>query len=287
MLKRIIQAFILDRLHIIASAPATMWCWSEFLKVRFRSIDYLIITLAVACICQWNRLTDEKEDTLNCPEDLKDAQIKNNSIKIFCYAGGTIAILLALLTEPTLNLAYLVAFGSAVGYFYNTPLLRSKPHWRLKNIFIIKNLSSGAGWSCGLLAFPMIRAHAQPDALFLSAFVYMFAMVMTYEIMWDIRDMEGDQCAGIPTIPVVLGMNGARISLVMLQFACIGIIITGLINTHLTPVWLIYLLPCTILLALIIFFPRQIRYNRSLSHWLVIALSGFASLSGFLAMKFG
>ena len=90
MLKRIAQAFILNRLHIIVSAPAVMWCWSGFLKMRFRIIDYLIITLAVACICQWNRLTDVEEDALNCPADLKEAQAKRNTIKIFCYFSSNL-----------------------------------------------------------------------------------------------------------------------------------------------------------------------------------------------------
>jgi hypothetical protein len=48
MVKRIAQSFILNRLHIFVSAPAVIWCWSEFLKIRFRDIDYLIITLAAA-----------------------------------------------------------------------------------------------------------------------------------------------------------------------------------------------------------------------------------------------
>jgi 4-hydroxybenzoate polyprenyltransferase len=287
MLKYIAQSFILNRLHIIVSAPAVMWCWSEFLDMRFRSIDYLIITLAVACICQWNRLTDVEEDTLNCPDDLKDAQTKSLTIKVFCYAGGTIAILLVLFTETTWRLAGLVAFGTAVGYFYNTPLLPSKPHSRLKNLFIIKNLSSGAGWSAGLLVFPMLRAHTQPDWRFFTAFVYMFAMVMTYEIMWDMRDVAGDTRAGIRTLPVVLGIKSARIYAAMLQFVCLGIIISGIANASLTPVWSLYLLPNIMLLMLIIFFPWLIRYNRGLSHILVMALSVYACLSGLLAARFG
>jgi 4-hydroxybenzoate polyprenyltransferase len=283
MLKRIVQFVILNRLHIIVSAPAIMWCWSGFLKMPFRRIDYLIITLAVACICQWNRLSDVEEDTLNCPEDLKDAQAKSLAIRIFCYAGGTTAILLALFTEPDWKLALLVVFGAAVGFFYNTPLMPSKPHLRLKNMFIVKNLSSGAGWSLGLLVFPMMRAHTQPDGPFLTAFVYMFAMVITYEIMWDIRDMEGDKRAGIRTLPIVLGINSARIYSAILQFICLGIIISGLINTCLTPVWSLYLLPSIMLLTLIIFFPQLIRYNRNLSHVLVMALNAFACLGGFIA----
>jgi 4-hydroxybenzoate polyprenyltransferase len=287
MLKRIVEAFILNRLHIIASAPAVMWCWSEFLKMRFRGIDYLIITLTVACICQWNRLTDVEEDALNCPGDLKDAQAKRNAIKIFCYAGGTISVALALVTEFTWPIAGLVVFGAAIGYFYNSPLLPSHPHLRLKNMFIIKNLSSGAGWSMRLLVFPMLRANTQPDGRFFTAFVYMFAMVMTYEIMWDIRDVAGDTRANIRTLPVVRGINSARFCASMLQLICLGIIISGIANSRLTSLWSIYLLSSMMLLMLIIFFPRLIRDNRGLSHVLVVALSGFACLGGFLATRFG
>ena len=287
MLKRIIHVFILNRLHIIVSAPTVMWCWSEFLKVRFRGIDYLIITLVVACICQWNRLTDVEEDIINCPADLDDALAKGKAIKIFCYLGGIISIMLALFTEPTWLMAGLIVFGASIGYFYNSPLLPSQPHLRLKNLFIIKNLSSGVGWSAGLLVFPMLRANTQPDGRFFTAFVYMLAIVMTYEIMWDIRDITGDTQAEIRTLPVVLGIKSARVYASLLQLLCLIIIISGLANSRLTPIWSFYLLPSMILLTLIIFFPRLIRYNRGLSHLLVVMLSVFACLGGFLAARFG
>lgn len=287
MLKRITQIFILNRLHIIASAPAIMYCWSQFLKMRFHVIDYLIITLTVACICQWNRLTDFEEDKMNCPDDLEDAQIKRQYIRFFCFTGGTIAVFLALFTEPAWKTAAIVLFGAAVGYFYNTPLLPSRPHLRLKNLFIIKNLSSGLGWSVGLLIFPMLRAHEQPDWRFFTAFIYMFTMVITYEIMWDIRDILGDARAGIRTLPVVLGINKTRIYVGLLQLICLGIIIGGLANASLAPLWSIYLLPSIMILLLIIFFPQLIRNNRGLSHALIVALSFFACLGGFLASQFG
>jgi 4-hydroxybenzoate polyprenyltransferase len=101
------------------------------------------------------------------------------------------------------------------------------------------------------------------------------------------RDAAGDAQAGIRTLPVVLGINSARVYATLLQFICLGIIISGLANSRLTPVWSIYLFPSIMLLTLIIFFPRMIRYNRGLSHVLVMALTGFACLGGFLAARFG
>ena len=110
---------------------------------------------------------------------------------------------------------------------------------------------------------------------------------MTYEIMWDIRDAAGDATAGLRTLPVVLGINSARVCATLLQIICLGIIISGLMNARLTPVWSLYLFPSIMLLTLIIFFPRLIEYNRSLSHVLVMGLTGFACLGGFLAARFG
>jgi len=287
MLRKIIHAFILNRLHITISAPAVMWCWSEFLKIHYRGIDYLIITLAVACICQWNRLTDEKEDAFNCPDDLKVAQAKSNIIRIFCLTAGAIVILLSFFTEPTGPMAALIIFGAAVGFFYSTPLIPSRPHLRLKDIPFIKNLSSGAGWSAGLLIFPMLRVHAQLDELWITAFLYMFAMVTTYEMMWDLRDIEGDAKAGLRTLPAVLGINSVRILIIILQCFCFGLILNGLANHRLTTVWSVFLFPNIIFMTLIIFFHRQIGLYRNLSHALVIALSIYACVSGLAATMFG
>jgi len=287
MLKRITRAFILNRLHIIASAPAVMWCWSQFLRTPFRGIDYLIITLAVACICQWNRLTDATEDIVNCPDDLMDAQHNERGIKLFCYPAGVLTILAAFLTEPTLSMALLIAFGAAVGYFYNSSVRPSKPHLRLKNMFIVKNLSSGAGWSAGILVFPVMRVNASPDIFFFTALAYMFAMVVTYEIMWDIRDVVGDARAGIKTLPAVIGIQSARLCAVLLQIFCMAIILSGLASCHLPAIWSLHLMPNLVLLTMIIFFHRLIIINRNLSHLLVAALSIYAMVGGFLAIRFG
>jgi len=52
------------------SAVALMWLWSRLLSYPVRVVDYVILALVVAFICQWNRLTDQQEDRINCPDDL-------------------------------------------------------------------------------------------------------------------------------------------------------------------------------------------------------------------------
>jgi len=281
MLKRWANSFILNRLHITLSSLAIMWCWSQFLRISFRGVDYLIITLVVACISQWNRLSDREEDEINCPEDLADAWSKRRLIRGFCYVGGIAAILLAILTDHSRPVAALVATGAAIGYFYNSPLLPSHPRMRLKNLLFVKNLSSGLGWSLGILVFPALRAHAPLDGPFRIAFAYMFLTVMTYEIMWDIRDREGDKAAGVITLPIALGLSGARGFIVFLQAACIALIVFGLLQGLIQIPWAIFILPSLTLVMVTVLF--DLEDHRSLSHVMVCGLVVFSLLGGWLA----
>lgn len=281
MLKRSVKAFIVNRLHITLSSLAIMWCWSRFLGISFRVLDYFIIALVVACISQYNRLTDRAEDEINCPDDLADAWRKRRLILAFCYGGGVLAALLAVLTDPSRPVLALVASGAAIGYFYNSPLLPSRPGLRLKNLLLVKNLSSGAGWSMGILLFPAVRVNAPLDGPFLIAFAYMFLTVMTYEIMWDIRDREGDHAAGVITLPVAWGVRGARAFIVLLQAACAILIGLGLWQGLLEAPWAIFILPSFTLVAVTLLF--DLEAHRSLSHVMVCGLVVFSLMGGLLA----
>ena len=281
MLKRWANSFIQNRLHITVSSLAIMWCWSQFLSISFLAVDYLIIALVVACISQYNRLTDREEDEINCPEDLAYARRKSRQIRIFCYSGGVAAVVLAMLTEPSWPVAALVATGAAIGYFYNSPLLPWRPRMRLKNLLFVKNLSSGLGWSLGILVFPALRVNAPMDGPFLIAFVYMFLTVMTYEIMWDIRDREGDKAAGVITLPIALGLKGARGFVVLLQAACVALIVFGLLRGLIPVPWAIFILPSLTLVTVTVLF--DLEAHRSLSHVMVCGLVVFSLLGGCLA----
>jgi len=281
MLKRLANAFILNRMHITLSSLAVMWCWSRFLGISFRFLDYFIIALVVACISQWNRLTDRAEDEINCPEDLADAWRKRRLIRAFCHVGGALAMLLAILTDPSWSVVVLVMTGAAIGYFYNSPLLPWRPRMRLKNLLFVKNVSSGVGWSLGILVFPALRAHATLDSPFWIAFVYMFLTVMTYEIMWDIRDGEGDKAAGGITLPIAFGVQDARAFIAFLQAGCIALIGLGIYQGLLDFPWAIFILPPITLVMVTLLF--DLEAHRSLSHGMVCGLVVFSLLGGLLA----
>lgn len=241
-MKRLWKAFLNERLHIILSSLALLWCWDRVLGMGVRPVDYFILPLAVACICQWNRLTDLREDAVNCPDELEDALHQQRRIRLFCYAGGATAIVLALVTDPTWPVAAVVAAGAAVGFFYSTSPWPGRAALRIKNLFVLKNLSSGVGWTLGLLVFPALRAGHPLDGPFWLASAYMFLAVVVHEIIWDMRDVAGDRAAGVRTLPVVAG-PGTTKAFVLAAMTVLAALIATSVAVRMVPLWWLLFIP--------------------------------------------
>jgi hypothetical protein len=256
------KVFLNERLHIILSSLALLWCWDRVLGMGVRSVDYFILPLAVACICQWNRLTDLREDAVNCPEELEEALKRQRRIRIFSYAGGVTAIVLALVTDPTWPVAAVVAAGAAVGFFYSTSPWPGRATLRIKNLFVLKNLSSGIGWTLGLLVYPALRANHSLDGPFWLASAYMFLAVMAHEMIWDLRDVAGDLAA----------------------MAVLAALIAASVAVRMVPLWWLLLIPHAGILAVVTAqFDGWFRSSRLVTYLLVVMTTVFSFAMGALA----
>jgi len=282
-MKHLWTAFLNERLHIILSSLALLWCWDRVLDMEVRSVDYFILPLAVACICQWNRLTDLQEDAVNCPEELAEALKRERRIRLFCYAGGATAIVLALATDPTWPVAAVVAAGAAVGFFYSTSPWPGRAALRIKNIFILKNLMSGIGWTLGLLVYPALRADHPLDGPFWLASAYMFLAVMAHEMIWDLRDEAGDRAAGVRTLPVVAG-PGTTKAFVLAAMTVLAALIVASVAVHVVPPWWLLLIPHAGILAVVTAqFDGWFRSSRLVTYLLVVMTTFFSFAMGALA----
>ncbi|MGV8080905.1 MAG: UbiA family prenyltransferase [Syntrophales bacterium] len=277
------QAFFNERLHIVLSSLALLWCWDRILSMGVRPVDYFILPLAVACICQWNRLTDLREDAVNCPEELEEALKRQRRIRIFSYTGGATAIVLALATDPTWTVAAVVAAGAAIGFFYSTSPWPGRAALRIKNLFILKNLMSGVGWTLGLLIYPALRAGHSPDGPFWLASAYMFLAVMAHEIIWDMRDAAGDRAAGVPTLPVVAGV-GVTKAVVLAAMIALSALVATAVAGRIVPLWWLLLIPHAGILAVVTAqFDGWFRSSRLVTYLLVVMTTVFSLGMGFLA----
>jgi len=122
-----------------------------------------------------------------------------------------------------------------LGIFYNFPLLPEKR--RLKQIYFWKNSASAVGFLITVFGYPLATACWRNQFQFfppgISWATIMFSAVffllfeISYEVIYDLRDVNGDALAGIQTFPVVHGISTAIHIVDGLIFAAIAVLSTG------------------------------------------------------------
>jgi 4-hydroxybenzoate polyprenyltransferase len=104
-----------------------------------------------------------------------------------------------------------------LGIFYNWPLLPGSK--RLKDIYFWKNATSAIGFLITLMGYPLATAFRWGQnpifpmgiswATVVTTALFLFVFVLSYEIIYDLRDIDGDRMMGYRTYPVVHGRQGA------------------------------------------------------------------------------
>ena len=202
------------RLHIILVAVTAAVVFGWLFTGRYLvgialvgGLDWLVINLL-------NRVTDLDEDLANAIRGTERVARRKRA-----FLAGTLVLMLA--SFPAIHLVYpeLTALRAVVqligaGYSYRiVPTPRGLR--RLKEIYFLKNFMSAVLFVFTVFLYPL--AHAAGATLLpggtlavvlLIAFFVPFEL--TYEVLYDMRDLEGDRLAGIPTYPVVHGLEGAR-----------------------------------------------------------------------------
>ena len=115
-----------------------------------------------------------------------------------------------------------------LGFFYSTPVSvgDSQLNIRLKNIFILKNLTSGVGWISLVVFYPAIHMGIAIRAGHWLAAGVMLAAVCIVELIWDIRDQEGDKLAGVRSVPVLKGFKRTRrLILLINSLSALGVVV--------------------------------------------------------------
>jgi 4-hydroxybenzoate polyprenyltransferase len=183
----------------------------------------LTISLAVCMIGGWiflfNKTTDLVEDNLN-DGSLPVDQEYLGVIKRIAYICLIIPVLL-LWRIPEV-LAVVLFFGGFMGFIYSYPIRLKGRSFRLKNILLVKNLTS-AVCITALICLPCYLLFPDfPHIYLLLKAISIFFLTLCVEIMCDIRDIEGDRQAGIMTLPNTLGVAPAKaIALVIFTGYCL------------------------------------------------------------------
>jgi 4-hydroxybenzoate polyprenyltransferase len=122
----------------------------------------------------------------------------------------------------------------ALGFAYNWPLLPGRR--RIKALYFWKNTASAIGFMLTVFAAPLASmgfGRRVPLALgvswasvaLLAAFFFLFEL--SYEVLYDLRDAEGDAAEGIQTYPVVHGEAVALRIVDALVLSSLAIMVAG------------------------------------------------------------
>lgn len=207
------------RFHIVAIAACATVLFGDLFR------DAWPFGLALLCGFDWclvnllNRATDVEEDRLNAIAATELVARHARLIVAACLAllVGSLVAGFAWLPWP-MAVDRVVFHAIGLGYSYRivpTP----KGFKRFKDLYVFKNTMSAVLFVLSVVAYPLLGMdeplRLSPLAIGALA-LYFFLFEHTFEVIYDLRDLEGDRAVGVPTYPVKHGsVVSARIVYVL------------------------------------------------------------------------
>lgn len=215
------------RLHIVSIAVAAtvvfgslmrgVYPWGLALLVGF---DWCIVNLV-------NRATDVNEDRLNQIASTELVARHARAILALCLVALALSLALGAWFLPwPLTVERVLFHAIGLGYSFRiVPTLRGMR--RFKDLYVLKNSMSAVLFVLSVVGMPLVGRTetlrmTTPGIVAIVAFFFVFEH--TFEIVYDLRDLEGDRAFGVPTYPVVHGVARASSLVVVLCLASIGIL---------------------------------------------------------------
>jgi len=199
----------ITRLHVVAVASlGTLtigWCFTGAHLWR----------LAAVCALDWllagvlNRACDVPEDVANGEDGASFVARHMVALRLGYFAAMFASLVAIHLATPALTVAR-IAFHALV-ILYGVPLLPGQT--RIKQLYGLKNLATSTAFLLTCFAYPLAGAHDElapgvgVGSVLVTA-VSFFFLALSYELMSDLRDLPGDEAAGVGTLAGVRGNLG-------------------------------------------------------------------------------
>jgi 4-hydroxybenzoate polyprenyltransferase len=248
------------RLHIVAIGALGTLSFSQALcGVR----DPL---LALLSACDWfvvnllNRVVDVVEDEENgiAGAGVVARNARSTIVVAVAVLLASLAVSAALLPQ---TLPVRLAFH-ALGFAYNWRVLPSRSgRKRIKQLAFWKNTASATGFLLTCFALPLVVHDARvAGSTVVVAGAFFFCFELSYEVLYDLRDVDGDKKAGVRTWPVLFGpAAGAWIAVGQLLVSAL-VVVVGFASGVLP--WHIAVMGAAPLLQLLVVAPRLPIFGR-------------------------
>jgi len=167
-----------------------------------------------------NRATDVEEDRLNGIAATELVARNAGAVVKGCLVVLVGSLVVGFFVAPwPLALVRVLFHALGLGYsFRYVPTFGRKrgpggrPFVRFKDLYAAKNGVSAFMFVLSVFVYPLLaagppRGMAMPGVAALVAFFFLFEQ--SFEVLYDLRDVEGDTAVGVPTYPVVHGVAAA------------------------------------------------------------------------------
>jgi len=215
------------RYHIvlIAMAATLVFGWlmtgqRPFALALIVGLDWFLINLL-------NRVTDLEEDLANGIQGTERIARSKRLVAIgsFALLFGSFATHLVYPQITPLRIAV-----QTIGMAYNYRLVPTLAGMRrLKELYFFKNFGSACLFVLTCFGYPLAASGWRPIMRWpaIATLIVFFVLYeITFEILYDLRDLDGDRKEGIPTYPVVHGQKVAlRIIDALLVLALVVLVI--------------------------------------------------------------
>lgn len=179
-----------------------LWSWTEFLLLQWCGIT------GVFTVYRFNDIVDH---SANFTVNLR--RILSNPVNALCV------LQILFITAPAIFFLFsgfrmsLLYATCILGVLYSVKMRIGRKNYRIKHLFLVKNLLIGSLWG-GLI---LIGANSVQDNLVIGLFVFTTLQVTAGSIIRDIPDVESDRRDGVKTLPVVLGFQQTMLALHVLN----------------------------------------------------------------------
>lgn len=222
------------RIHIVAiGAMGTLTFSFALCGVRawplalVSASDWFVVNLL-------NRVVDLKEDQANQITGTELVARHRRAVLVVGFAVLLASFVATWALAPQL-LPFRIAFH-VLGFAYNWRLLPTP--WgrvRIKELAFWKNTASATGFMLTVFCYPLVtmaRLSSVSLATVAFAAAFFFLFELSYEVLYDLRDVEGDRVANVRTWPVLLGPRGGYAVAVGLMVASLIVVVAGYAASH-------------------------------------------------------
>jgi 4-hydroxybenzoate polyprenyltransferase len=235
------------------------------------------------CALDWyfvnlfNRIVDLKEDEANEIRGTDFLVRHRRWLLGLCFALLLVSFVLVHLLNPAITPLRITCH--LMGLFYNWPLLPGRR--RLKQQYFWKNTTSALGFLFTVLGYPLATLaretglhHFPPGITWVTVVfsaLFLFLFVLSYEVIYDLRDVQGDTLAGIRTYPVVHGERTAIHMVDGLLFSSMVILAVGYLSNFVP--WRIFIMAAAPVIQYVVY-KRALRRGISAKDCIVLTWIG-------------